>query len=107
MFTSVLEIEFYPHVDPQMSSLGLLEAKITPEKGLCAIIVMVVVVVVAQWLVVLMVVIKVGVLALVVDFREVVMISPPELAHCAPSTPPTVAVYYRPTVKLADILTTL
>ena len=29
-----------------------------------------------------------GVLALVMDFREVMLTSPPELAHCAPPPPP-------------------
>ena len=47
-------------------------------------VVIFVVVVVVQWLVVVVVVVMVGVLALVVDFREVMMTSPPELAHCAP-----------------------
>ena len=39
------------------------------------------VVVVVQWLVVVVVVLMVGVLALVVDFREVIEISPSKLAH--------------------------
>ena len=41
-----------------------------------------VVLLVVQWLVVVVVVVMVGLLALVVDFREVMMTSPPELAHC-------------------------
>ena len=40
-----------------------------------------VVVVLVQWLVVVVVVVMMGVLALVMDFREVMMTSPPELAH--------------------------
>ena len=59
-----------------MSFLGLLGAMISPNRGLQAIMVVVVVVV------------MVGVLVPVVDFREVIMTSPPELAHCAPTLPP-------------------
>ena len=40
-------------------------------------------VVVVLWLVVVVLVVIVGVLALVVDSREVMMTSPPELAHCS------------------------
>ena len=44
--------------------------------------------VVVQWLVVVVFVVIVGVLELVMDFREVMLTSTPELAHCAPSLPP-------------------
>ena len=47
-----------------------------------------VVAVLVQWLVVVVFVVIVGVLALVVDFREVTMTSPPEMAHCAPPSTP-------------------
>ena len=46
-------------------------------------------VVVVQWLVVVVFVVITGVLALVVDVREVMMTLPPELAHYAPHPPPT------------------
>ena len=42
------------------------------------------VVVEVQWLVVAVVVVMVGVLALVVDFRDVMINSLPDLAHCVP-----------------------
>ena len=45
-------------------------------------VVRLVLMVVVQWLVVVVVVGMVGVLALVGNFREVMMISLPELAHC-------------------------
>ena len=43
------------------------------------------VVVVVQWSVMLVFVVIVGVLAPVLDFREVMLTSPPQLAHCAPT----------------------
>ena len=47
------------------------------------VVVQLLVVVVVQCLVVVVFVVIVGVIALVVDFRKVMMTSPPELAHCA------------------------
>ena len=52
-----------------------------------------VVVVVAQWLLVVVVVVVVGLLALVVDCREVMMTLSPELAHCATLPPPSPALW--------------
>ena len=46
------------------------------------------VVVAVQWLVVVVVLLMVGLLALVVDIKEAMMTSPPELAHCANPPPP-------------------
>ena len=43
--------------------------------------------VVAQWLVVAVFVVIVGVLALVMDFREVMRTSCLDMAHCAPPPP--------------------
>ena len=83
-----------PHFDPKMSSLGLLEAKIIPKLrttgnychgcyfwgcgGGLVVGVRVLGVgggrICGDW----------GVLALVLDFRQVMLTSPPELAHCAP-----------------------
>ena len=45
-------------------------------------------VVLVKWLVVFVVI--VGVLALVKGFREVMLTSPPELAHCAPPPAPCI-----------------
>ena len=77
-----------------MRSLGLLEAKITPNDWAIIVVVLhFVVVMVLQWLVVVVVVVMVGLLALVVDFREVMMTSPPDLAHCDPPLNPSHFIY--------------
>ena len=76
--------------DPKMSSLGLLDAKLTIKKGLRATIGMVVnfvVAVVVQRLLVVVVAVMVGMLAVMVEFQEIMMTSPPELHNPCPPTP--------------------
>ena len=76
---------------PNFDSICLREAKINPEKrttgNYCDDFEFVVGVVV-QWLVVVVVVVMEVVSGLVIDFREIMLTSPPELVHSAPPPSP-------------------